>query len=189
MKITILNGNMAPGNTLFSEYLEALKTNLRQHHEVECFDLDRMNLQYCTGCWSCWWKTPGRCARHDDAEPIFRSVINTDFLLFASPLMAGFTSSALKKITDRLIILLHPYIELQQGECHHAKRYECYPEFGLLVQRENDTDDEDLEIISGIYDRFALNFHNHKRFIHLTDRSTPEETAHEICSVQRFAAV
>lgn len=189
MKITILNGNMGQEESAFTRYLDRLCTELVGQHQVERFDLSKMELHYCTGCWSCWWKTPGLCALHDDANPIFRSVINADFLIFASPLMAGFTSSALKKITDRLIILLHPYVELQQGECHHVKRYDRYPEFGLLVGRESDTDDEDLEIIAGIYDRFALNFHNHKRFIHLTDRSTPEETAHEISSVQRFAAV
>ena len=133
-----------------------------------------MNLKYCTGCWSCWWRTPGLCAINDDGEEIFRSVINSDFVIFASPLKAGFTSSELKKITDRLVSLLHPYIKVKDGEFHHRKRYESYPDFGVIVLPEEDTDDEDLRIVSDIYDRLALNFHATKKYLRLAEKSRIE---------------
>jgi multimeric flavodoxin WrbA len=138
-----------------------------------------MNLKNCTGCWSCWWKTPGECAIKDEGEKIFRSVINSNFFVFASPIIAGFTSSELKKVTDRLIVLLHPYLELINGECHHRKRYDSYPDFGLLLQKEADTDEEDIQIISDIYDRLALNFHARKKFIKFTDLHKIEDFINE----------
>jgi multimeric flavodoxin WrbA len=128
-----------------------------------------MNLHYCTGCWSCWWKTPGECAIKDDGEQIFRAVINSDFIIFASPLVTGFTSAILKKIQDRLIVLLHPYLEIINGESHHMKRYDKYPEFGVIIDKEEDTDDEDIKIIKDIYDRLAINFHSRQRFIKYVD--------------------
>ena len=142
-----------------------------------------MNLHYCTGCWSCWWKTPGRCAINDDAEKIIRSVINSDFVIFASPLIAGFTSSALKKITDRLIVLLHPYIELINGESHHRKRYNKYPDFGLILEKETDTDNEDLDIVNDIYERFALNFHCEKKYTRYIDHDKVEDIIYETCNI------
>ena len=183
MKITILNGVIIQEESEFSSYLEKLAEEFRLHHHVSVFHLNKMNLHYCTGCWSCWWKTPGRCAINDDAEEIFKSVINSDFVVFASPLIAGFTSSVLKKITDRLIVLLHPYIELIHGECHHRKRYVKYPDFGLLLEKESDTDSEDLQIVNDIYNRFALNFHCQKKFTRYVNHDKIEDIVYETCNI------
>lgn len=170
---------MSNGTSDLSIYIGNLARQLKENHSVDVFPLHKMNLHYCSGCWSCWWKTPGQCAKHDEAEPIFRSVINSDFIIFASPLMAGFTSSALKKITDRLIVLLHPYIKLKNGESHHRKRYDHYPNFGLLLQRELGTDEEDIQIVNTIYDRFALNFHNERKYTRFIEFTNADEIIYE----------
>ncbi|MDD2965149.1 MAG: NAD(P)H-dependent oxidoreductase [Bacteroidales bacterium] len=183
MKITILNGDMSQGGSELSRFLEKLVAGISPNHQVSQFPLHTMNLHYCTGCWNCWWKTPGRCSINDDGSEIFNSVINSDFVVFASPLLAGFTSSALKKITDRLIVLLHPYIELNQGECHHRKRYAKYPDFGLLLEMEPDTDQDDLKIVGDLYDRFAINFHSKKRNMWLVNHDNTEDIIDEICFV------
>jgi multimeric flavodoxin WrbA len=179
MKITILNGDMQNSGSRFSGAMARLASDLEQNHSVELFNLQTMNLKYCTGCWSCWWKTPGQCAIKDDAELIFRSVINADFFIFASPLLAGFTTSLLKIVTDRLIVLLHPYLQIINGEHHHRKRYERYPDFGVIVQREPDTDEEDLIIVKDIYDRLAINFHAANRYVKVLDDLKVNEIAYE----------
>ena len=181
MKITILNGNPDSGMSPFRTHLESLCNLLEEKHQVEHFKLIDMNIKSCTGCWTCWVKTPGQCIHDDEGEQIFRSVLNSDFYILDSPLRMGFTSALLKTITDRLIVLLHPYIEIQQGECHHKKRYTKYPDFGILYAKEKDTDDEDLKIISDIYDRFAINFHATKRYMKELTRDIKEvrdETCH-----------
>ncbi len=157
-----------------------LSTELKKTNQVDLFCLDEMNLKFCVGCWTCWWKEPGRCIHKDDGDKIFESVINSDFIVFISPLRAGFISSSLKKITDRLIVLLHPYIQFVNNESHHHKRYEKYPDFGLIVKKESDTDDEDLKIVKDMYDRFAINFHNKQAFIKTIDDNTIEELITEI---------
>lgn len=183
MKIAILNGSMQGDSHLFHSYLQELDRLLRPNHQLEHFTLSEMNLKYCTGCWSCWWKTPGLCAIKDDADEVFRAVIQSDLLIFASPLKAGFTTSLLKKITDRLIILLHPYIQLINKECHHRKRYDKYPRIALLLQRENDTSERDLVIVDEIYDRLAINFHSQRLFTHLIENIQPEDLANEISHI------
>ena len=106
MKITILNGDINNTNSDFTMYLNKLEEKLKKENEVVKFDLKSMNLKYCTGCWSCWWRTPGLCAIKDDGEEIFRTIINSDFVIFASPLVAGFISSGLKKVKAGLVGLL-----------------------------------------------------------------------------------
>jgi multimeric flavodoxin WrbA len=181
MRITILNGDIHPENKNFSEYIQHLVENFTtEKHDVQVFNIHSMKLFYCKGCWSCWWKTPGRCDIQDDGAQIFQSVINSDFFIFASPLIAGFTSSALKKITDRFVCLLHPYIQLKNGESHHRKRYEKYPDFGLVLEKEADTDNEDIDIVRNIYERLSLNFHNNLRFCYFIESTKPEDITHEI---------
>lgn len=162
--ILVLDGNMEHEGDSFSLHLNRITDLLKQNNEVRIFQLNKMNLQYCTGCWSCWWKTPGSCIIKDGAEEIFHSFIHSDLVIFASPIKAGFTSSALKKITDRLIVLVHPYIQIINKECHHRKRYDSYPDFGVLLSKETDTDTEDVEIINNIYKRLAINLHSRMVF-------------------------
>lgn len=183
MKITILNGDLAQGESDFSKYLENLAKELRTNHTCIVYPLHKMNLQYCKGCWTCWWKTPGRCAIKDDAEKILRSVINSDVVIHASPLKVGFTSSSLKKITDRFVALVHPYFKLINGEVHHRKRYEKYPDIGLILEKETDTDDEDISIVKDIYDRIALNFHCKRKFIKFIDETKIEDIIYETCNI------
>ena len=183
MRITILDGNMNQAKSYYSIFMDDLVLLLKKDHSVDYYPIDKMELQYCSGCWSCWWKTPGECSQKDGAEQIFRSYINSDFIIFASPLMVGFISSALKKIVDRLIVLLHPYIQMKFGESHHNKRYDRYPEFGLILQKEEDTDEEDIEITNDIYDRFALNFHTNRRYTRFIENTNSKEILNETCNI------
>ncbi len=179
-KITILNGDIESEDNGFSEYMERLADRLNQSNLCSIFPLSQMNLHHCTGCFSCWWKTPGKCVIKDDAEDIFKAVIRSDLVIFASPLVGGFTSSVLKMIMDRMIVLIHPYIILSHGECHHAKRYDKYPNLGLLIQKEVKTDEEDLKIVEDIYDRFAINFHREMDFVELVGNWKLEDICEKI---------
>lgn len=183
MKITILNGENRPNKTELGDYLSEFASELSTlENSTQIFTLSDMDLKFCTGCWSCWWKTPGLCAITDDAETIFRSVINSDLVIFASPITAGFTSSELKKITDRLIVLVHPYTEIRNDEFHHKKRYDKYPEIAVIVEKSKDTDDQDLEIILDIYKRLALNLHSSVKFLKTTNDNSIEDICETIKS-------
>lgn len=165
MKVTVIDGRTSSDNPEYDTSLSSLLTEIHTRHEVDSYCISSLNLKYCTGCWSCWWKTPGECAIKDGAESIFKSVIHSDFLLLVSPMTAGFVSSELKKIMDRLIVLLHPYIQMINGESHHHKRYDSYPSLGVLLGREAGSDEEDLMITESLFKRFSLNFHGDLKFV------------------------
>jgi multimeric flavodoxin WrbA len=103
-------------------------------------------------------------------------VINSDFMLIASPVMMGYVSALTKKYMDKLIQLIHPYFTVVQGEAHHRARYDAadYPVGGLLLEKTPDTDDEDIEIITAIQSRTMLNFKSHHAFTMLTEQSVEE---------------
>ena len=178
MKITILNASPQPGalDAHLAELKPALETG---GHTVTQLNLRDLTLRYCVGCWGCWVKTPGECSNRDDSPEMGRAVINADFVLWASPLKMGFPSELLKRANDKHLPLIHPYMEVDQGEAHHLKRYPRYPRLGLLLEPETDTDSRDLQIVTDIHCRTALNFKTRLEFS-LTLDTPPADLARRI---------
>ena len=175
MRITILNGNPDAGNTDFDRYIRSLAEGLTgKSHEVKSHTLREMQIRYCVSCWNCWFKTPGICRFEDSMPVIYKSVVAADLVIFASPVIMGFTSALLKRANERLIPLLLPHIDLVRGENHHRARYGHEAAWGLVLKKNSDTDDEDIRIISDIYRRETLNFKSSLKFTFLTDKPVKE---------------
>ncbi|MCK7480984.1 MAG: NAD(P)H-dependent oxidoreductase [Candidatus Moduliflexus flocculans] len=116
MKILILNGDARPGDTPLAAYLEKFEAGLRaENAEITRIDLATLDIRFCTGCWSCWWASPGRCVFRDGMETIYPAFLEAGLVVWAAPLVLGTVPALVKKTQDRLIPLIHPYIELVQG--------------------------------------------------------------------------
>ncbi len=164
MRLTILNGSPTAGS--LDAYLSKLISLLEKGgHAVTHVVLRDMKLYPCTGCFKCWVKTPGRCILKDDSDVLDRIVINSDLVLWASPLIMGFPSALFKTALDKHLPLIHPYMEIDQGEIHHIKRYAKYPRIGMLLEKEAASDEKDLEIVTNIFARTALNFKSRLEFV------------------------
>lgn len=175
MNITILNGN--PSASAFDEYLARLAARLNANgHSILQLNLRELPLRFCVGCWGCWVKTPGQCVTGDASLEIDKAVINSDLTLWAAPLKMGFPTALLKMALDKHIPLIHPYMEVDQNEAHHLRRYSRYPRLGLLVEKEADTDVEDLRILTDIFARTALNLKTRLEFFETTDAPVDEIT-------------
>jgi hypothetical protein len=163
MNCLILNGNPRP--TAFDGTVAMFAAALAETGaDTRVRALRDETIAYCNGCWSCWWATPGRCAKRDAMEDILPEVRRADLLVFASPLVLGAPSYLVKRCQDRLIPLIHPYIELAEGECHHRRRYERLPELGLIVEAGADDSEADLELVRRLHERLALNLRSRLRF-------------------------
>lgn len=157
MKISILNGN--PQESSFDAYLNQIQGQLEDKgSQVTHILLRELPLKYCTGCWGCWVKTPGKCQADNSSQEMDKAVINADFVLWAAPMKMGYPSKLLKMAMDKHLPLIHPYMEVDQFEAHHLKRYVRYPRLGLVVEKEASTDDHDLQITTQMFQRTALNF-------------------------------
>ena len=179
--IVILNGHPTGRDESYQKYITDLVAALGEKElVVTVYNLCDREIKYCTGCWSCWWATPGRCILKDSMKEIYRTVLTADQVLYISPMVAGYVSAETKKVMDRMVPLIHPYIEVVEGECHHRKRYEHYPNLALVVQEEVGSDQEDLEILKEFMPRLALNFRSQCDFVH-TMAEGIEEVRNETC--------
>ncbi len=94
----------------------------------------------------------------------------------------GFTTALLKRATDQMIPLVHPYFVVQGGEMHHRPRYAKYPALGLLLGAGSDCDAEDIEITTAMWKRTARNLKFRTVFTAVADRSA-KEVADELARV------
>ncbi|MFV0395038.1 MAG: hypothetical protein ACK5LC_11700 [Coprobacillaceae bacterium] len=95
--------------------------------------LEEMKINGCTGCWTCWWKTPGRCV-FKDLDNYYSNYVNADKVVFFLETKRGFVSSKVKRLFDRMITLFLPYTDFTTGESMHHPRYEKYPSIEIIYK-------------------------------------------------------
>lgn len=158
MNALILDGTIE--KTAFSDRsLEALQEVLdKQSIHSETVVLRDHTIAYCRGCFDCWVKTPGICVINDEARDITRKMIQSDLIVYFTPIVFGGYSHFLKAQLDRSICLVLPTFGKFHGEIHHKKRYETYPSIlgvGLL----SDSESVQADLFREHIYRNSLNFH------------------------------
>ena len=98
-------------------------------------DLTQLQPKDCIGCWSCWWKTPGRCVHHD-LDDFYHALARADRVLIFSRLSLDFVSGNLKTLFDRMIPMALPFISYKTGESRHVPRYERHPVMDVYYEGE-----------------------------------------------------
>jgi len=103
--------------------------------ETVVFDLTDKEIRHCSGCFSCWWTTPGRCV-HKDLDEFYRGFLAADTVYFYCNVSQGFVTSNMKAVIDRIIPLLLPYISWPENESLHDPRYSKYPAVEVIYRGE-----------------------------------------------------
>lgn len=185
--IVIFDGQLNETTPEFDHHLTDMQNRLEiAGYSVKCFKLRNMTLQPCTGCFSCWVKTPGLCKMKDDGDILRAAWLNSDLVVFASPLMAGFASSLLKTLVDKFIPLALPYINLVHGEMRHYLRYEFLSPLACLFSPGPDDDTEDLQVNYDWVERVA--YHTNEPLVF---SATPDDDLDTLVQTvaSHFAAV
>ena len=135
MKVLAINGSpRGPrGNTdrILRPFLEGAREAGAQ---TETIYLKDKHIEHCTGCFTCWTKTPGVCIHKDDMPEILEKVREADMVVFATPLYVFTVSGLMKDFMDRLIPLVQPFILERGGHFIHPPRHpEAWPKKMVLI--------------------------------------------------------
>lgn len=68
-------------------------------HKVEVLDVCKLDVNPCIGCIRCGYEGP--CVQKDDNDIIRNKLLNTDMVVFATPLYYYGMSAQLKRVVDR----------------------------------------------------------------------------------------
>ena len=99
MKIVILFGSpnrKGSTNILVENFVRGATES---GHECEVLDVCHMDIHPCTGCIACGYEGP--CVQNDDIEMIRSKLLESDMVVFATPLYYYGMSAQLKTVVDR----------------------------------------------------------------------------------------
>lgn len=159
MKALILNGEEQNCLSL-NHFSKSIKKELNANDfEVEEVLLKEKKIADCLGCFDCWVKTPGICIIDDFGRKAAAKLINSELVVFLTPVVFGSYSYQLKKALDRMIPLISPYFKKVKGEIHHKKRYSKYPSI-LAVGILEEENEIQSQIFKKLVERNSINFHS-----------------------------
>ena len=127
MKILVINGSPRGERSNTLRLTRAFTRGLcsaAPGSEVEELDLRCMNLHECSGCFTCWTKTPGRCVHPDDMNGALLKYVEADVLIFSFPLYYFSLPSRLKLFLDRTLPLSLPVMNPDSPYGGHPLRDE-----------------------------------------------------------------
>lgn len=174
MQALILNG-ARQGEDITDVTQDVMNTLLSDNgYRVKSYKLNEFDVKNCIGCFGCWVKTPGICVIDDIGRDIVKDIIQSDLVVYLTPIVFGGPSSELKKVVDRYIPLVLPFFEKKSGEIHHPARYDKYPSvitLGVLPE-----ENQDMEtIFRKLVKRNILNWHNDRYTLEILYSTLPRE--------------
>ena len=99
-----------------------LNIPIQDRDKIHYIDLSSLKIANCTGCFSCWTKTPGRCIIRDDATQVYPRIAESDTVLYVSRLKYGSYDTVMKTMLERAIPIQQAFIRIHHGETHHVQR-------------------------------------------------------------------
>ena len=158
MKTLILDGSQA-GDRVGSFSAATLQAVIaKRGWSSEVVVLREKKIGNCMGDFLCWFKSPGKCHVADDQLEISRKFIESDLVIFLTPITFGGYSSTLKKMVDHMIQNTLPFFATHGGEIHHLQRYERYPDV-LTIGWQSEPDEQGASIFRHLAWRNSINFY------------------------------
>lgn len=144
------------------------------HWDVTDLRLSELKIAPCIGCFGCWIKTPGVCVIDDAGRDVAKAIVQSDLVVYLTPILFGGYSYELKKALDRSIPIISPMFMKVRGEIHHKKRYARYPRVLALGWMEKLALDAE-ELFQSVVQRNAINMHAPKAVSSVFESSEDHE--------------
>ena len=99
MKIVVLTGSShkkGTSNTLVNEFIKGAESN---GHTITRFDTPFLNIHPCIGCDHCGMSGP--CVFNDDMPKILDTIMDSDMIVFSTPIYYFGFSAQIKSAIDR----------------------------------------------------------------------------------------
>lgn len=142
MKVLLIcdKNNRTKASIDLHEKIKELFSN--KDYEIHNIEIGKKDLASCIGCFGCWIKTPGQCVINDMMSDINRSFINSDVVIYFTPIVFGQFSGNIKNAIDRWLPNVLPFFQQYNGRTRHPARYEKYPTEIIVGYSDDITEEE-----------------------------------------------
>jgi multimeric flavodoxin WrbA len=173
MNVCLLDAAPSQDPTAAAARRAILARATREQWAVHSFFLPELRIADCAGDFNCWLKTPGVCSINDANRDVARAIVNSDLLVFLTPVTFGGYASDLKKAFDHIVQVLSPFFETVDGETRHRMRYAKHPRLVAVGLMER-VDDEAAMVFRTLVAHNALNLRNDRHASGVVHRGLDE---------------
>lgn len=136
MNILLINGSPKgkKSNTykLSSSFVDGLKESYSEF-SFEELDVNKLDINFCLGCFCCWNKTPGKCVLNDDMQKVIESLLWADITIWSFPLYYFSVPSKLKTLIDRQLPMVQPFMVQDSESGNHPTRFDMSNKKNVLI--------------------------------------------------------
>ena len=125
-------GKKGNTNILTEAFLGGIEKSRKDISITRVFT-NELNIKDCSGCFSCWNKTPGKCIFNDDMETVLENYIEADIIIYATPLYHFGMTAQLKRLIERTLPINKPYMVKIGNQYIHPSRYEKKEQKHILI--------------------------------------------------------
>lgn len=124
-QILVINGSPRAQegytNLLLGHFVKGMQ---KVCENVKVIQLRDFNLNECCGCWYCWQRGEGKCIydSKDDGRRLLLLMEESDLIVLAFPLYSDGLPAGLKKLIDRRVAALKPFMENGIWKTRHPRR-------------------------------------------------------------------
>lgn len=159
MNVIVINAapRMESGNThlILAPFVEGMRS---AGARVDGVVLNRMNIERCIGCFTCYAKTPGVCIHADDVPALVERISACDAIVLATPVYVDGMTAMAKTFIERLVTVMDPHFIETDGRIRHPLRV-TLPGKVFLVSVCGYPGLENFDPLLLHMQRFAENFH------------------------------
>ena len=111
MNVLAINGSPRLKQSATFHILDHLLAGMREAGaSTDLIHLREHRVQPCTGCFSCWVKTPGQCILKDDMAHLLDKLAWADLTVYGTPLYHFSVTGLMKNFIDRTLPLIEPWL-------------------------------------------------------------------------------
>ncbi len=96
--------------------------------EIEKHYIVDLDINGCLCCFTCWWKTPGKCVHRDDMDWIFPKLAEADIIFFGTPIYGNNITHYMQRLVERTFPVSLPEMIVKDGEVTHPGRQQKIPQ-------------------------------------------------------------
>ncbi len=126
-QILVLNGSPRGENSSTMQITRRFLDGYVKEQDavIDTVNITRSRIEHCTGCFTCWTKTPGKCIFRDDMDELLEKYRAADLIVWSFPLYYFGMPSKIKAFMDRMLPMNLPFLNDGEGEHRiHPPRYD-----------------------------------------------------------------